>query len=80
MGDLQQLEAQLRKLVELRPDQAAFKAELVKFYVAHQRVDEAEKLMRSIAAANPANTAAELERCSLSVRDKRLRRRTTGTR
>ena len=38
-----------------------FKAELVKFYVAHQRLDDAEKLMRSIAAADPANTAAELE-------------------
>ena len=61
MGDLQQLEAQLRKLVELRPNEVAFKAELVKFYVAHQRLDEAEKLMRSIAAANPANSAAELE-------------------
>ena len=61
MGDLQQLEAQLKKLVELRPDQVAFKAELVKFYVAHQRLDEAEKLMRSIAAADPANTAAELD-------------------
>ena len=61
MGDLQQLELQLRKLVELRPDQTAFKAELVKFYVAHQRPDEAEKLLRSIAAANPADTAAALE-------------------
>ena len=61
MGDLQQLEAQLRKLVELRPNDVAFKAELVKFYVAHQRLDDAEKLMRSIAAANPANSAAELE-------------------
>ena len=61
MGDLQQLEAQLRKLVELRPDNLAFKAELVKFYVAHQRLDDAEKLMRSIATADPANTAAELQ-------------------
>jgi tetratricopeptide (TPR) repeat protein len=61
MGDLQQLELQLRKLVELRPDQIEFKAELVKFYVAHQRPDEAEKLLRSIAAANPADTAAALE-------------------
>ena len=61
MGDLQQLEAQLRKLVELRPNDVAFKAELVKFYVAHQRLDDAEKLMRSIAAANPADTAAELQ-------------------
>src|SRR5664280_260128 len=60
-GDLQQLEAQLRKLIELRPNEVAFKAELVKFYVAHQRMDDADKLMRSIAAANPANWAAELE-------------------
>ena len=61
MGDLQQLEAQLRKLVELRPNEVVFKAELVKFYVAHQRLDDAEKLMRSIAAADLTNTAAELE-------------------
>ena len=61
MGDLQQLEAQLKKLVEQSPDQVAFKAELVKFYVAHQRLDDAEKLMRSIASADPTNTAAELE-------------------
>jgi cellulose synthase operon protein C len=61
MGDLQQLEAQLRRLVELRPDQVTFKAELVKFYVAHQQLDEAEKLMRSIAAANPADTATKLD-------------------
>ena len=61
MGDLQQLEAQLRNLVELRPDVAAFKTELVKFYLSHQRADEAEKLLRSIAAADPANTAAGLE-------------------
>src|ERR1017187_4180812 len=61
MGDLQQLEAQLRKLVELRPNEVAFKAELVKFYVVHQRLDDAEKLMRSVVAADPANSAAELE-------------------
>ena len=61
MKDLQQLEAQLRKLVELRPDQIEFKTELVKFLVAHQRQDEAEKLLRSIAEANPANPAAALE-------------------
>ena len=61
MGDLQQLELQLRKLVELRPDEVSFKAELVKFYVAHQRQDDAEKEMRAIAAANPANTAAALD-------------------
>lgn len=61
LGDLQQFEAQLRRLVELRPDQVTFKTELVKFYVAQKRLDEAEKLMRSVAAANPANTTAELD-------------------
>ena len=60
MNDSQQLEAQLRKLVELRPNQAAFKTALVNFYVAHHRLNEAEKLMRKIAAANPANTGSQL--------------------
>jgi cellulose synthase operon protein C len=61
MGDLQQLELQLRKLVELRPKELAFKAALVKFYVAHQRKDDAEKLLRTIAADNPTNIAAALD-------------------
>ena len=61
IGDLQQLELQLRKLVELRPNEPTFKAELIKFYVAHQRQDEAEKLIRSVSAANPTSTVAALD-------------------
>jgi tetratricopeptide (TPR) repeat protein len=61
IGNLQQLESQLRKLVELHPDQIAFKSELVRFYLANRRFDEAEKEMRAIAAANPANTNAAIE-------------------
>jgi tetratricopeptide (TPR) repeat protein len=61
IGDLQQLETQLRKLVDQHPDQVAFKMALVRFYVAHQRLDDAEKLLSSIAAADPANTTAELD-------------------
>ena len=61
LGDLPQIEALLQKLVELYPDQTAFRKQLVKFYIDQHRTEDAEKQLRAIAAADPKNTQAALD-------------------
>ncbi len=60
-GDLKQVELLLRKLIELQPKEASFKTQLVRFYLAHKREDDAEKELRAIAAANPSDSRAALD-------------------
>jgi tetratricopeptide (TPR) repeat protein len=60
MGDLQQVEAILRKLIALHPDSPAFRSQLVRFYLAHNRQDDALKELRTAANANPADINTEL--------------------
>jgi Tfp pilus assembly protein PilF len=60
-GDLASAEAALKKLVQLNPQEPGFPKLLINFYVEQRRTDEAEKEMRSFAAANPANSEAALD-------------------
>ena len=55
------IETELKKLVELYPNETGFKQELVKFYLSNKRAGDAEALVRSISSADPNNTAAGLE-------------------
>jgi tetratricopeptide (TPR) repeat protein len=61
MGNAQEVEAVLHKLIELYPQQSDFRRQLVKRYLDEKRPDEAEKVLRALAAANPADVKAELE-------------------
>ena len=65
IGNLQQAEALLRKLVSLYPKEPAFHAQLIKFYVAHNRQDDAVKELRTTVAANPDDINSELELVAL---------------
>jgi len=60
-GDLGSVEAALRKLVELNPKESSYRKLLINFYVEQRRIDDAEKEMRVLAAANPADSAAALD-------------------
>ena len=59
-GDLPQAEALLKKLVADQPQDTALRSQLVQLYVAQRRFDDAEKELRAIAAAKPADSKAEL--------------------
>lgn len=60
-GDSNSVEAALKKLAELNPQEPGFRKLLINFYVEQRRTDEAEKEMRGLAAANPADSEAALD-------------------
>ncbi|SHG98790.1 tetratricopeptide repeat protein [Bradyrhizobium erythrophlei] len=60
-GDLDSVEAALKRLVELNPQEHSFRKLLINFYIEQRRTDDAEKEMRALASANPADSAAELD-------------------
>ena len=60
LGQSPQVEALLDKLIELYPQDLAFRTQLAKFDIEQRRPDDAEKQLRAIAAADPKNAAAEL--------------------
>ncbi len=62
MGNFKSLEAALKKLVELNPQEPGYRKLLVNFYVEQHRTDDrAEKEMRALAAANPRDSEAALD-------------------
>jgi Tfp pilus assembly protein PilF len=63
LGDVAQIEATLRKLVEVSPpqQQQVFQRELVRFYIAHNRREDAEKEMRGFVEKHPDDSRAGLE-------------------
>jgi len=61
MGNLQQVEAILRRLIELHPTEPVYRTQLVKFYISHQRQADAIKVLRDVTTANPTDLRAELE-------------------
>ena len=61
MGDLVQTEAVLRKLMDRYPEQPAFRAQLIRFYLANQRQDDALKEQRAAVAAKPDDIKTGLE-------------------
>jgi cellulose synthase operon protein C len=60
-GDLPKAEALLKKLITDQPQETALRSQLVQLYVAQRRFDDAEKELRAIAAAKPADSKAELD-------------------
>ena len=64
-GDLPQVEAGLRKLTELYPTVPRFRSQLVQFYLQNKRQDDALNTLRSVVAANPGDTNAELDLVNL---------------
>ena len=61
LGNFPQIEDVLTKLIQLYPKEVAFHKMLAKFYSDQHRPADAEKELRDIAAADPKNTAAELD-------------------
>jgi tetratricopeptide (TPR) repeat protein len=61
LGDFGQVETLLKALVEQHPKEPAFRAQLVRFYVAHNRQDDAIKELQAVVAADPSDNNAELE-------------------
>lgn len=60
-GDLKSAEQALQKLIELKPQEPGYRKLLVNLYVEQHRLDDAEREMRGLAAANPSNSDAALE-------------------
>ena len=60
-GDSKSAEAALRKLVELNPQEPGFRKLLINFYVEQRRPDDAERELRSLAAARPSDSEATLD-------------------
>ncbi len=62
MGDGRQVEAVLRQLIERgHPQQNLLRKQLARHYLNERRLDDAEKELRAIAAAQPADLAAGLD-------------------
>ena len=61
LGDLRQIEAVLQKLIDLYPQELAFRRQLAKFYIDQKRPDDAEVQLRAIVTADPQNSAAVLD-------------------
>lgn len=59
-GELDQAEKRLRNLVERYPRDQAMSAQLLRFYLSHNRTDEAEQLLRHAADVDVSNAAAGL--------------------
>ena len=62
---LPQAESSLHKIIALYPNQPVFRTQLIRFYLAHKRPDDAEKELRTFVAANPTDINAELELANL---------------
>jgi pentatricopeptide repeat protein len=60
-GDLPQAEAMLKKLIESQPQETGLRGQLAQLYVGQRRFDDAEKELRAIAAAKPADGRAQLD-------------------
>ena len=58
MGNLQGIEPLLRKMIDLDPQELAFRKQLVKYYLSQKRMDDAETELRTIVAASPTDMEA----------------------
>jgi tetratricopeptide (TPR) repeat protein len=61
LGDMTNLESQLRQLTEASPKEVGFRKQLVRFYIAQHRENDAENELRNVAKSDPKNTDAELD-------------------
>jgi cellulose synthase operon protein C len=64
-GDFPQVESLLRRLIELRPNEPAFRAQLVRFLLGQKRPDDAVNELRRVVAANPSDVNAEMQLVNL---------------
>jgi cellulose synthase operon protein C len=60
IGNGQQAERTFRKLIDLYPEQVAFREVLVRYLIAQNRAGEAEKELRAWAGANPGDVETQL--------------------
>ena len=60
LADTSQIEATLRKLLTLHPEQAVFRKQLIKFYIDQHRLDDAEAELRAATRSNAKDSDAEL--------------------
>jgi tetratricopeptide (TPR) repeat protein len=60
-GDLKSAEAALKRLVELNPQESAYRKLLINHYLEQHRTDDAETEMRALAAANPTDATPALD-------------------
>jgi Tfp pilus assembly protein PilF len=60
LGQLQQVEAILRRLISLHPENPTFRQRLISFYVANDRKDDAERELRKYVEAHPDDQQAEM--------------------
>jgi len=65
LGELDQVEGLLQKFVTLYPKEPLFRAQLVRFYVSHNRPDDAIKELRTVVAQQPQDVTAELQLVNL---------------
>lgn len=65
MGKLAEVESLMKRAIELHPKISAFRAQLVKFYIAHNRSEDALKEQRAIVTGNPDDANAELSLVNL---------------
>jgi len=61
LGDLKQVESLLTNLVETYPPGLVFRRQLVKLYLDQKRLDDAERELRTLAAADENNVQAGLD-------------------
>ncbi len=61
IGQSDQAESVLKQLVEFYPDAKGFKTALVRFYLRQKRVDDAERVIRAIAAGEPEDLQVNLD-------------------
>ena len=60
LGDDQQAETLLRRLITLHPKEQQFRNMLISFYLQHKRQDDAIKELRDFTVVDPSDTNAEL--------------------
>lgn len=58
LGDVKQVEAVLRRLIELNPEHDLFRRLLVTYFLTQERRDDAEKELRAFVAAKPKDREA----------------------
>ena len=70
IGKLDEVEALMRRLIKQYPKQVTFQTQLIRFYVAHKRFDDAVKELRAVIEANPKDLNAEFQLVNLLARIK----------
>lgn len=61
----EQVKSLLKRLVKLHPNEATFRSQLVRFYLAHKRPKDAEEELRTVVTQNPKDVVAQLQLANL---------------